>query len=94
VRNWENKPKRNRIQAMADMLEASVDAVPPTRILGISNVTRRSFRHRLDGLVSRGFLRKIEQANSERFLYQTTQEGEDVLELVHRLRDAFGEKLW
>ena len=86
--------KRNKIQILADMLEASIDVTPSTKILGVANVTSRSFRCYLDGLVSRGFLREIEQAYSERLLYQTTQEGEDVLELVHRLRNAFGEELW
>ena len=86
--------KRNRVQILADMLEASVDAVPPTRMMDTANVTRRSFTRNLDGLVSRGFLRKIEQAYSERRLYQTTQKGEDVLELIHQIRDTLGEELW
>jgi len=92
--NKKKTPKRNRIQVLADMLEASVDAVPPTRISGTANVTRRSFKRHLDGLVSRGFLRKIKLDYSERFLYQTTKEGEYVLELIYQLRDTFGEALW
>ncbi len=86
--------RRNKIQVMAEMLEVCIDATPPTRIAGVANVSRRAFRPFLDGLVNRGFLMKIDRAYSQRFVYQTTQEGEDVLVLIHQLRDAFGEELW
>ena len=85
---------RNKIQVMAEMLEVCIDATAPTRIASVANVSRRAFRPFLDGLVNRGFLGKIDRAYSQRIVYQTTQKGEDVLEQIYQLRDAFGEELW
>lgn len=87
-------PRRSELQVIADVLEASIDATPSTKILGMANVTRRSFRLLLDGLVSRGLLRKTKLAYSKRFLYQTTKDGDDALHLIRRLRDVLGEDLW
>lgn len=92
--NEKKKLRRNKIQVLADILEASVDAAPPTRMMSTTNMGRIAFKRHLNRLVSRGFLKKIEQAYSKRLLYQTTQEGEDVLKLIRQLRDTLGEDLW
>ena len=87
-------PRRSELQVIADVLEASIEATPPTKILGMANVTPCSFRLLLNELVSRGLLKKTKRAYSERFLYQTTKDGDEALQLIRRLRDVLGEELW
>ena len=86
-------PRRSELQVIADLLEASVDPESPTKILKMANAPPRGYKSLLEALVSKGLLRKVKSPQGNRSLYQTTQEGNDILQLIHRLRDALGE-LW
>lgn len=89
------KPRRNRLEVVADVLEATAYARQyKGKIMKAANMSWKPFNPLLEELVDRGLVKKTESAGSDRFLYYITQNGEVTLQLIHRLRDALGRELW
>jgi predicted transcriptional regulator len=86
--------KRERLEVIYDMLKAIRDnnnAIKPTRLLHISNVSPQMYKEYLDELLLKGFI--LENANDSRKVFSLTEKGFEFLEkykVIVEFIDNFG----